>query len=185
MNTRNNLINAVRVFDRLTGYVDLVVRIFLIVFMISIFVFIFCQVIIRFTPLRVFWFAEAATFAAAYLGLWGSSTCLRVGHHLQVKLMWDYLPVKAGRVLSIILYIALLIFCMVLAKYGLEMAALSRGQMSESNTFNVYWMRLAVPTGGVLIGLQSLNIVLRELAGLMGASDWDEVVDEDEAIPET
>lgn len=179
----NQIVNGIRIFDRYTGYVDFIVKGFIIFFMAAVFILVFSQVIVRFTPLRVVWLDEGATFAAAYLGIWGSSTCLRIGYHLQVKLVWDYLPVAFGRLVSMTVYFILFGFCIVLVKYGHDMAVLGRGQLSQSGTFSVYLARLAIPTGGFLIGLQAINLVAREIAGYLGATDWVEE-DDEEPVPQ-
>jgi len=169
----DTFIAAVRVVDRWTGHLDQMVRAFIFAFSIMIFVFVFTQVAVRFLlPFPLVWLPEAATFTAAYLGLWGSSTCLRVGYHLQVKVMWDILPESAGRVLGIVLQLLILVFCMFMIVYGYKMAELSRGQFSETATFPVFWMRCAMPTGGLLLAAQAITLALRDAATLLGAPDW-------------
>lgn len=162
-----------REFDRLAGHVDSVVRVFIGLFSITIVALIFGQVFNRYViPWPIVWLSEAAVFTAAYLGLWGSSTCLRIGYHLQVKLAWDMLPQGLGHILSLIVHTIMIMFCAFLIYYGYQFADMSRGQWSESATFPVFWAQLAMPTGGLLIGLQALALLLRELALMQGASDW-------------
>jgi len=166
----SGVITFFRLFDRATGLVDSVVRGFILVFSLLIFGFVFTQVLVRFfLPFPIVWLPEAATFTSAYLGLWGSSTCLRAGYHLQVKVMWDILPETAGRFLSILIYLLVFVFSLFMTVYGYRMAELSLGQMSETATFPVFWMRLAMASGGVLIGLQAVTLALREVAALLDA----------------
>lgn len=162
-------------FDVFTGYVDSVVRVFLSVFMASMFVLLLLSVLSRYVINQpFFWLAEGAGYLMALLGLWGSSTCIRVGGHMQVNIIQKRLAGEGGDahrvardVLTIVIYGSLLVFCYVLIHYGYRFADFGRFEYSPSGFFIVFWPRLAVPTGGVLIALQSMNLIGRAIVDLV------------------
>lgn len=157
-----------RGYDRASGHLDAVVRIALRLFMAGILAMLVLQVVVRYIlPFPLPWVEELAVYLAAHLAMWGSSTCLRRSYHLQVRIMWDYLPLRPGRVLAIVLGLVLIAYCGILVWYGFRFAALGGHQMSPSGFIQVYWARLAMPTGGLLIALQALAQVVREADGLI------------------
>lgn len=172
MSTVQNTLSA---FDAFTGHVDKVVRVVLSAAMLAMFVLLLLSVLSRYVINQpFFWLAEGAGYLMALLGLWGSSTCIRVGGHMQVNIIHKRLAGAGGDrhriardVLTIVIYASLLVYCYVLIRYGYRFADFGRFEYSPSGFFIVFWPRLSVPSGGALIALQSLNLIGRAVSDLI------------------
>lgn len=162
-------------YDTFTGHLDRVVRVFLGAFMLTMFALLLLSVLSRYVIRSpFFWLAEGAGYLMALLGLWGSSTCIRIGGHMQVNVIYKRLAGEGGDahriardILTIVIYASLLAYCYVLIRYGYRFADFGRFEYSPSGFFIVFWPRLAVPSGGLLIAIQSLNLIGRAILDLI------------------
>jgi TRAP-type transport system small permease protein len=153
-----------RHLDRAFHWLDQAVRAALVVLMASIFLLLTGQVLLRyvvFYPLA--WIEELATFLAAYLALWGASSCLRAGSHVVVDTFYRMLPEWPRRLLTVLIYLLLLYFCYALYTGGQRLAWLGATEISDSGYFYQYWPRMALVTGAVLIALQAANLLFQEV----------------------
>ena len=162
-------------FDTVTGYLDEAVKALLAIAMFTMFVLLLLNVLSRYVILTpFFWLAEGAGYLMALVGLWGSSTCVRNWKHMQVNIILKRLSGESGEghpvarnVLVIVMYSALILYAYVMVHYGYNFAEFGRFEQSPSGYFIVFWPRLTLPTGGLLILVQSLNMIGRAVVNLM------------------
>ena len=175
-------------YDWITGRIDNGVQFVVAVAMVIMFGLLLLSVASRYVIYRpFFWLTEGAGYLMALVGLWGSSSCVRHAGHMQVNVLQDMFR-KRGRVARlvvsplfvIIVNVVFIYYCYMLVTAGYRFADFGRTETSPSGFFIVFWPRLALPTGGLLMGLQSLNLIGRAIRKLMAPEDGGE--DQPEAV---
>lgn len=182
---RGAVVHAFRKIDDWTGRLDDVVKVVISICMLVMFGLLLLNVLSRYVIMTpFFWLAEGAGYMMAIVGLWGSSTCIRGAAHMQVTLIPKRLAGPDGMahryvVATIKISVSLLViaYAWVMIRYGYAFAEFGRNEFSPSGFFIVFWPRLALPIGGVLMALQSVNLIGRSIVQLIQAGG--EVIDDD------
>lgn len=91
--------------------------------------------------------------------------------HVKVTIIYSILPTIIRHLLIIIVYLMVMYYGWALYNFGLLFAELGQLEYSPSQTFNLYWPRLALSLGGALIMIQCVSVILRELGILIGLYD--------------
>jgi len=73
----------------------------------------------------------------------------------------------AVHAIKIIVSLLVIGYAYVMIRYGYAFAEFGRNEYSPSGFFIVYWPRLALPIGGLLIALQSVNLIGRSVVSLI------------------
>lgn len=166
-------------YDRYTGHLDRGVQLIMAAGMLVMFGLLLLSVLSRYVINRpFFWLAEGAGYIMALVGVWGSSSCLRHSGHMQVNYLQDKfrkLDARAAALVSPIFVIItnglLLFYCYFIVTAGYRFAEFGRFESSASGFFIVFWPRLVLPIGFLLIGLQSLNLIGHAIRRLMGETE--------------
>ena len=104
------------------------------------------------------WTEELAVYCLIPVVFIGAAMCVRRSRHIQVNILYRYLPARAGRVLSTLVDIALTVFfayvALLVARYAL---AVNNEPMTTIawNKSHVYWLAFA---GFVLMALRSVQV---------------------------
>ncbi len=174
MTVKGHSMDAIRqsfhTFDQITGAVDRVVQVAIVIIFVVLFALLNLQVAMRYlVRIPMIWLEELAGFLLAYLTLWGSSACIRTDRHVRVSFLLDRIQrLAARRVLSIVVHLIMLFYLYYLVVYGYQFAAMGSGEITPSGTFDFFLPRLSLTTGGVLMVLQTLGVIFREIIGLLG-----------------
>lgn len=154
-------------FDRTTLYIDKGVQVVIGLAMLAMFGLLLLSVLSRYviaTPF--FWLTEGAGYLSALVGLWGSSSCIRYGGHMQVHILQDqFKKYYVGRRILAPLFLIIVNSMVVYYSYalfiraGFSFADMGRTEYSPSGFFIVFWPRMIMPVGGILISLQALNLI--------------------------
>ncbi len=163
-------------YDRATYRLDQAIQLVLAAGILLMFLLLLLSVASRYVINRpFFWLTEGAGYLSALVGLWGSSTCLRYSGHMQVNLLQDHLKKRGGAIATVvapgfvILTNALLIYyCYMMITAGYRFVDMGRFEYSPSGFFIVFWPRLLLPSGFLLIAVQSLNVVGYAVRRIMG-----------------
>lgn len=155
--------SVVRAVDRLAGWVDGATQWVIMTVLAAIFVLMMTQVLLRYViHSPVLWIEEAAAYLLPVLAVWGSAVCLRHHSHIAVDFVVQRMPRLAQRVLAILVYALIFYFALKIAQAGLALIELGRNEMATSGAFALYWPRMSIVIGGVLIMLQTAVLALRE-----------------------
>ncbi|MFK8083681.1 MAG: TRAP transporter small permease [Granulosicoccus sp.] len=150
------------IWDRVTGYVDIISRWFMGAALLGILCMLLLQILIRYVlPFPAPWVEEVAVYLSGYVALIGMSVCLRANYHLEVDLLVQLLPSRLRKLHRVFLMAIVAFFALYLIKYGMKFVELGWGQVSPSSYLYVSHARLAVPIGGVLLLLQSVTMMGR------------------------
>lgn len=159
--------NFIVKLDYIMGIIDKITGVVIVGLLFASFLLLFLQVILRhviFYPMV--WLEELAIYLLAYLAFWGSSSCFRKDTHIRVRFIRNYFPPLIRQLMTILANFIVVVFAYFLVRYGLPLAQLGIGERSGSGTFLLYWPRMALVTGGILILLQVVNQLIIEIAKL-------------------
>ena len=156
--------------DRTTGFVDRIVQIAVVAVFVVLFALLNLQVGMRYViRVPLIWLEELAGFLLAYLALWGSSSCIRSDKHVVVTILPD--RITSARVrhwLSIAVHACLAFYLYYLTVYGYQFAALGAGEVTPSGSFDFFVPRLSLFTGGILMLIQTANVMIGSAIRLTG-----------------
>lgn len=113
---------------------------------------IFLQVIMRY----VFndanaWSEELARYTFVWLTLLGSSVAVRKCTHMRVDYFINMMPKKLVTLLNIITNAALIVFFLVIIKYGFDLVVITFKQKSAGLGIPMAFPYLALPVGSILM----------------------------------
>lgn len=117
------------------------------------------------------WTEELARYAFIWANLAGAAICVRKQSHATVTAITDNLPRKAQVVLKIFVYVILMAICVVLIRYGAQIAYASRLQPSPALKINMALVNAAVPVSAACIFVHSFVLWLEYIQELMGGKE--------------
>ena len=122
------------------------------------------------------WAEEFARFALIWAAFLGAPVAYRRGEHVGVTLLIENLPGFLARVLIFLTHILAIGFAGILAWEGwfLTLRVFARGEIANAMQVQIAWGYLAVPVGGLFLGLAAVAALLRG-GGVAGAVDLDQV----------
>lgn len=152
--------------DTVCGVIDRFVQYFLIIFIGSIFIFLMLQVVMRYlirSPLV--WVEEITSFTLAYLVMWACSTLIRKWQHIRVDTFVNSMPNKVQLFIFVFINALVIYIAYFIIFAGYRLAVLGEFDVSASGFFNLYWPRMALVSGGVLIIIQAFNNIVLAASG--------------------
>ena len=162
---------AARGFDRFCVAIDRTVRVVIAILLAGILVLLTAQILLRyFVGIPLFWGLELTGYMFAYVTLMGASSCIRTDEHVRMPLVMEALPEVLRRSLYVGVQGLIIFYAWHLVVHGYRFASLGAGERSPSTYFILFWPRLALVIGGGLIIVQSLSMIVREIAGFNAAS---------------
>jgi len=158
--------------DRLFVVIDKIVQICIVAVFFILFMLLNTQVGIRYLlHIPLIWVEELAGFLLAMLTMWGSSSCIRTDSHIRVKFIMKYIPSLRWRsVFSLAVHMIMMVYLYYLVVHGYQFALMGKGEMTPSNTFDYFIPRLSLATGGILMIIQTIGVMLQEVAQLISSS---------------
>lgn len=152
--------------DAICGVIDRFVQYSLIFFIGSIFVFLMLQVVMRYlirSPL--IWVEEITSFTLAYLVMWACSSLIRKWQHIRVDTFVNAMPNKIQLIIFSLVNLLAIYISYLIIFGGYQLALLGENDLSPSGLFNLYWPRMALVSGGVLIIIQAFNNIVLAVTG--------------------
>lgn len=170
MSTSSTLVTRVLDrMDRAAGWLDQAIQVLMILVLAAIFLLMFSQVMLRyviFVPIP--WIEELAAMLLPVLAVWGSAICIRHNSHLKVDFIVEALPEKIKLTAFVFINALIVYFAFKICQAGMTLAELGRNEMTTSQSISLYWPRMSIVVGGVLIIVQSGMLLLRNAAKLAG-----------------
>jgi TRAP-type transport system small permease protein len=109
------------------------------------------------------WIEELARYLMIWVALLGAGLGLRRKAHVGVTIVVGLFPFAIRRIISVLVYVAMLYFVYILARFGAQITLFVRNQSTTTLPFSFFWAYLAIPVGATLMGLQIIAMILEEL----------------------
>jgi TRAP-type C4-dicarboxylate transport system permease small subunit len=119
------------------------------------------------------WSEEVSKFLMVWLTFTGAPLALRHGGHVAIELLPNALPPRLRQLVLLVTFLIILALMAVFVHQGWVFAWNARMQIAATlgGGFSMIWVFLAIPVGGLLMGLIALELVLRAVRGVMGDPD--------------
>ena len=107
------------------------------------------------------WVFELVTIGIAYVATFGFSCLVQRKSLLSITFLSDRIPPKGKVVFHLCMWILFVMYFQWFVTNGVAFAENVRGQLSPSGVFDLFYPRLIIPAGGVLIIFQGFNNVMQ------------------------
>jgi TRAP-type C4-dicarboxylate transport system permease small subunit len=117
------------------------------------------SVVIRYFGLlggSLHWATELSRFTIVWVAMLGSVVAFNQGAHLAIALFQEALPPGARRAVEVLAYVLSLVFIVVLAWSGFQLALATMRQISPALGLPMGYAYLAIPVGATVIAIQSV-----------------------------
>lgn len=116
------------------------------------------------------WSMEIIQYTFCIASLWAGGYCLLKDKHVRVDILYPKFSSRTQAKVEMITLMFPLVFCAVLVWMGTDefLASLAENTRSEVMAFPMWPIRLVVPIGGFLLGIQILARYLRNVFLLFG-----------------
>ncbi|HHW44193.1 MAG TPA: TRAP transporter small permease [Desulfotomaculum sp.] len=120
----------------------------------------------------LFWVDEISTYILVWGCILGWSLAQRDGRHIRVNLLYDFLPLKIQRYVSIFASTASILFCLFLTYMGylLEIKYVHTGQLSMNTQFPLWIVYFFVPLAALMLAVRFMEELYRLLKD--GGKGW-------------
>ncbi len=105
------------------------------------------------------WTEELAVILFTWLVFIGASLALKKNEHFAIDVVVKMLPAAMRKYSSIVRHIAVVLFCLLLIGYGINLAVLSWSVLTPVLEISRGWFYLPVPFGGLLMLARTVEMI--------------------------
>jgi TRAP-type C4-dicarboxylate transport system permease small subunit len=150
--------------SKISDYLDKISRFIVLLASIIMVMIIMLQVFCRYmlnSPLS--WPEELTIYLMAYMVFIGSAVAVKSHEHIGVDLFVNMLPERARAVVFIIIKLAIMLFAFFLFKAGVDFAFFGWPMVSDALRISMFWPRLSMPVGGLLMIIHLTYQIIEDL----------------------
>ena len=130
---------------------------------------VFMNAVFRIFGSAIDWSTDMAQLMFVWVSVLGADMALKKSRHVGVDLLTRKLPNKVNTLLMILIYVAMVIFLVTVAYYGVNLAIQNSKRMFNTLPISYSWATMAVPVGFSLMTFT----VLRHISFLVfGKKDY-------------
>lgn len=129
-------------------------------------VILFANVIARYVFNDGFsWAEELVRYEIVWMVLLGASVAARQGIHIGVDIMRRFSPPPMAKAVTLLVHAISIAFCVFLVVYGVQLTEQTHrfGQVSSALQAPMWAIQLAIPVGGLLMGIRFTQHFFRTL----------------------
>jgi len=155
--------------EQLNKIVDGITKLVMAVSSGTTFILTFAQVICRYvlkSPLP--WSTDILRLAFTYMVFWGAAWCVKEKGHLNVDVVLTSMPVKARRVVELVINLVLCAFFVFLIFYGIKFSQSGLTQKTSYLPIPMTFYYAGIPSAAVLMLYYMLQIVFEQVKELLG-----------------
>lgn len=118
------------------------------------------------------WIDEFSVYFVIWGILLGLGVALRNDHHIKVDMLYNLLPLKAKRGVSLFAYSLGLAFCFLFTFYGVKLvnSYIISGQNSADSQFPLWIVNLVLPVSGIMFAVRFVEKIFYMFKN--GGKDW-------------
>lgn len=119
------------------------------------------------------WSEELSKFLMVWMTFTGAPIALRQGGHVAIEILPGALPPRLRQLLLLVTFLIILALMAVFVHQGWVLAWNARTQVAATlgGGFSMIWVFLAIPVGGLLMGLVAIELIVRSLRGVGGDAE--------------
>jgi TRAP-type transport system small permease protein len=115
------------------------------------------------------WSMELSRFMFIWMIVLSAALITREQNHIQINFFTNLMPERMRFVWINLLRFLMLFFCLIVIRQGVSIYPIVAEAKSPSLEISMGWMYLAIPAGGLLMGIYILENIARSMAGRFGA----------------
>jgi TRAP-type C4-dicarboxylate transport system permease small subunit len=151
--------------DNVLNFVEKILELICTVFVGAIVLVLFYAVVMRYVfHMPPAWSIEASRFMFLWLVMFGAALVTRENSHIEIDFIVNRLPPKVRFVWVNLLRLVMLAFCGVLIYYGIKILPIVGQANTPTLEMSMGWLYASVPTGGFLMGVYILELLIRSLS---------------------
>lgn len=131
-------------------------------------IILFSNVVARYVFNESFsWATEVVRYQIIWMVFLGGSVAARRGMHIGVDIIVKFSGPRVRKAVLLTVYTISIAFCVYVVYYGFELVMRSRawGQVSAAAQIPMWLMQLAIPVGGILMGIRFAQHFISTLVG--------------------
>ncbi len=150
--------------DKVLNLVEKILEMICTVFVGAIVLVLFYAVVMRYVfHMPPAWSIEASRFMFLWLVMFGAALVTRENSHIEIDFIVNWLPPKVRFLWVNLLRLVMLAFCGVLIYYGVKILPIVGQANTPTLEMSMGWLYASVPTGGFLMGVYILELLIRSL----------------------
>lgn len=131
------------------------------------FLIVILQIFSRAVQVTVSWTEEASRYILIWIGMLAAGIALKEGGHAAIGFVVDALPKKFQRVINLLIVGGILFFTVIFFKTSLQAAIESKAMLASAFEMTMFWPKMALPVGSVVIILNCLYLMAYDLMKLI------------------
>ena len=115
------------------------------------------------------WTMELSRYLFIWMIIFAATIVTREDSHIQIRFLLDRLPRSARMVWLNLLRLLMIVFCGIMVRQGMAILPLVSEASSPTLGISMGWLYLAIPVGGVLMGLYLIEAMVTSVRNHFGA----------------
>jgi C4-dicarboxylate transporter DctQ subunit len=107
------------------------------------------------------WTEELATILFAWMVFIGAALALKKHEHFAIEFLVDLLPRGSRKLAQTFSLLVVLVFCALLIGYGMRLVVMNWAVLTPMLEISRGWVYLSVPFGGILMGVRTVEMIVR------------------------
>ncbi len=109
------------------------------------------------------WSEELGVYLMIWMVFLGSSVLMKNLEHVSINVLIKRLPYGMMVFLTFFMRILILLFLGIVIFYGFKVFGSGFTGSSPSIGFSTKWVKLAIPVGGILMGIDTIQLIVKEV----------------------
>jgi TRAP-type C4-dicarboxylate transport system permease small subunit len=114
------------------------------------------------------WSMEVSRYLFIWMIILSATLITREQNHIQITFLTNMMPQKVRFVWMNVMRLLMIAFCFVVIRQGLAIYPVVAEARSPSLNISMGWLYLAIPAGGLLMGIYILENIVRSMASRFG-----------------
>jgi len=146
------------------NFIDKANQLFIVILMVGMTSVVLLQVFRRYVlNSALLWPEELARYLQIWLTFCGAAVALKAGEHVGVEAIIQLIPEGVQRFIRLLFKIVVVIFLLVFIKFSWVVAVMNVSSTSMALGISFFWVRMALPVGGLLMLLAQLGNIFNDI----------------------
>jgi TRAP-type C4-dicarboxylate transport system permease small subunit len=133
-------------------------------------ILVFWSAVARTVGRPINWASDFALLAFAWLTFLGADIVAKTGSLIRIDMFTNYFPKSIQKMLAVIFGAAMIVFLIVLIRYGFILVSRSWTRMFNTLNLSYAWCTLSVPVGSALLLTTMTDNLIRDIK--KPSSEW-------------
>ncbi|MDK2821873.1 MAG: TRAP-type transport system small permease protein [Clostridia bacterium] len=167
--TNNNIVQLSTLVNKIVNFIDNITQKFIVFLLLTMTSVVLLQVFRRYVlNSALLWPEEVSRYLQIWLTFCGSAVALRKGEHVGVEAIIRLVPERIQLLIRVLFKIFVAIFLIVFIKFSWVVAFKNMRSTSMALGISLFWVRVALPVGGILMLIAQLGNIFNDFLRIRG-----------------